>query len=176
MIEKAKNTLTRKHLLIIGKSELERRRFINQLVTSMNLEVFRFPSHMKEFNEYYNFVKKEQLYIGRHNAKGYNGNQILDFHWDWISENNSLIIMEEFQWMEEPWRTELLRIYLNETDGHKKEQKKIHLILSQESENGLIEKLSHVVDGRENDRRTKTQIVEQNLELIDISEYSGAPH
>jgi len=170
MIENAKSLLDKKHLLIIGKSEIERRKFITDLITSVNLEVFRFPSSMKLFNEYCDFIKKEKLYKPSYHAKTYNGNQILDFHWDWISENNSLIIIEEFDKMEESWCIELLRIYLNEIENRKKGEKKIHLIISQRDENGLTEKLSKVIYLRETERRTKKQIIEQNLKIIDISE------
>ena len=170
MIEKTKNILNKKHLLIIGESEIERRNFINDLIVGLNFEAFRFPSNMKLFDEYCDFIKKEKLYEPWYKAKNYNINQILDFHWDWVSESNSLIIMEEFEQMEENWRIELLRIYLNEIENRKKGEKKIHLIISQESENGLTEKLSNIIDIRENERRTEKQIVEQNLEIIDISE------
>jgi len=169
MIEKAKDILNKKHLLIIGASEIERRSFINDLIVGLNFEVFRFPSNMKLFDEYYDFIKKEKLYEPWYKAKKYNGNQILDFHWDWISENNSLIIMEEFEQMEERWKIELLRIYLNEIENRKKGEKKIHLIISQENENGLIEKLANVIERRENERRTEHQIIAQNLETLNIS-------
>ena len=168
MIEKAQNILNRKHLLIIGKSEIERRNFINDLIVGLNFEVFRFPSNMKLFDEYYDFIKKEKLYEPWYKAKSYNGNQILDFHWDWVSESNSLVIMEEFEQMEESWRIELLRIYLNEIENRKKGEKKIHLIISQESENELTEKLAKVIDARENEGRTERQVVGQNLEIITI--------
>jgi len=168
MIEKAQNILNRKHLLIIGKSEIERRNFINDLIVDLNFEVFRFPSNMKLFDEYYDFIKKEKLYEPWYKAKSYNGNQILDFHWDWVSESNSLVIMEEFEQMEESWRIELLRIYLNEIENRKKGEKKIHLIISQESENELTEKLAKVIDARENEGRTERQVVGQNLEIITI--------
>ena len=56
MIEKAKNILNKKHLLITGKSETERRKFINDLIVGVNFEVFRFPSNMKLFDEYYDFM------------------------------------------------------------------------------------------------------------------------
>lgn len=61
MIEKARNILKKKHLLIIGESEVERKKFISDLITVVNFEVFRFPSKMKLFNEYYNFIKKENF-------------------------------------------------------------------------------------------------------------------
>ncbi len=82
MIEKTQNILNKKHLLIIGKTETERRKFVNDLIQSVNLEVFRFPSNMKLFDEYYDFIKRERLYSPWNDAKSYNGNQILDFHWE----------------------------------------------------------------------------------------------
>ena len=62
MIEKCKKLLDRKHLLIIGKSETERRRFINELIDNVHYTTFRFPSRMRSFDEYVDFVKKAQLY------------------------------------------------------------------------------------------------------------------
>ncbi|WP_348712087.1 hypothetical protein [Tenacibaculum sp. 190524A05c] len=125
---------------------------------------------MKSFDEYFDFIKKEKLYKPWYKAKSYNVNQILDFHWDWVSENKSLIVMEEFEQMEERWRIELMKIYINEIENRKKGEKKIHLIISQENENRLIEKISKVIPTRINERRTKYQIVQQNLETINISE------
>ncbi|MEM6684344.1 MAG: hypothetical protein AAF617_01000 [Bacteroidota bacterium] len=125
---------------------------------------------MKTFDEYYDFVKKKQLYRPWYEAKKYNSNQILEFHYDWISQNNSLFIIEEFEYMEETWRIELLRIFINENESHKKNEKKIHLIISQQEEDGLINKLSEVIHYREKERRIRTQVVEQNLKIIDLSE------
>ncbi|MGH1383783.1 hypothetical protein [Kordia sp.] len=170
MIEKTKNILKKKHLLIIGKTEIERRNFVSELVQQLNLATFRLPSKMKIFDEYCNYIKKEQLYRLWYKGQKYSSNRILEFHYDWLSENNSLIIMEEFQSMEERWRIELLRIYVNEIDTCKKNDKRIHLIISQKEEDDLIEKLSKVIHLRENERRTQKQVVEQNIEIIDLSE------
>ena len=169
MIEDIKHILNKKHLLIIGKSEVDRRNFIHDTIKLVNLETFRFPSGMNSFDEYYEFIKKEKLYNPWYKTKSYNANQIIDFHWEWIRENNSLIVIEEFHKMEDPWRIELLRIYLNEIENKKTNEKKIHLIISQENENGLFEELSNVINLREKERRTKKQIVEQNIEVINIS-------
>ncbi len=162
------NRLKKKHLLIVGKSEIERRNFVSYIIENVNYETFRFPSKMKLFDEYYDFIKKEQLYKPWYEAKRYNGNQILDFHRDWIAENNSLLVLEEFDFMEESWKIELLRIFLNETENRKKGEDKIKVIISQDIENGLIDKLSNVIYMKENEKRTKRQIIEQNLELINI--------
>lgn len=70
--------------------------------------------------------------------------------------------------MEERWRIELLRTFLNISEQRKKGDKTIHLIISQESESGLMLKLSEVICIKENDRHTRKQIVEQNLKIIEI--------
>ncbi len=168
MVEKTQKILSKKHLLIVGKTEAERRMFINALIKDLNFEVFRFPRKLKSIDEYCDVIEKEKLYAPWYSAKSYNINQILDFHWDWISENNSLIVMEDFDQMEELWRIELLRIYLNEIDGRKKGENRIHLIISQESENGLTEKLSKVIKIRENEKRTRRQVVDQNLQIVKL--------
>jgi hypothetical protein len=98
------NILNTKHLLIVGKSEIERKVFISEIIKNANFETFRFPSKMKSFDEYHNFIKTHRLYSPWYEAKSYNENQILDFHWDWISQNNSLIIMEEIDLMENIWK------------------------------------------------------------------------
>lgn len=170
MIDKAIKTLHKKHLLIIGKSEAERRNFISKLMNAVSFETFRFPKAMSAFDEYYNYIKKHQLYQPWYIQKSYNSNQILDFHWYWIAENNSLVIMEEFQYLEERWRIALLKEYVNAIENHKKEAKFNHLIISQDSENELLNMLSDVIHIKENERRTKTQIIAQNIEIIDLSE------
>ena len=160
--------LNKKHLLIVGKSEIERRNFVSYIIENANYETFRFPSKMRLFDEYYDFIKKQKLYKPSYQAKSYNGNQILDFHWDWIAENNSLLVIEEFDFMEEKWKMELIRIFLNEINNRKKGEDKIKVILSQDSENGLIENLSNLINFKDNEKRSKRQIIEQNLELINI--------
>jgi hypothetical protein len=160
--------LNKKHLLVVGKSEIERRNFVSNLIENANYETFRFPSKMRLFDEYYDFVKKEHLYNPWYESKSYNRNQILDFHRDWIAENNSLLVIEECDFMEEIWKIELLIFFINETENRKKGQDKIKIILSQDSENGLIDKLAIVMNIKENEKRTKRQIVEQNLELINL--------
>ncbi len=80
MIEKAKSILNKKHLLISGKSESERCKFINNLIIGVHFKVFRFSPKMKSFKDYLGFIKKEKLYEPWYKAKSYNVNQILDFH------------------------------------------------------------------------------------------------
>lgn len=61
--------LDKKHLLIVGKSETERRNFVGYIIENTNYETFRFPAGMKLFHEYSDFVKKEQLYQPWYEAK-----------------------------------------------------------------------------------------------------------
>lgn len=159
--------LNKKHLLIVGNSEIARRNFVNYIIENVNYETFRFPAKMRLFNEYYEFIKKQKLYKPSYQAKSYNANQILDFHWDWIAENNSLLVIEEFDFMEEKWKMELIRVFFNEISNRKKGEDKIKIILSQDSANGLIENLSNLIF-KDNKKRSKSQIIEQNLKLVNI--------
>jgi hypothetical protein len=123
---------------------------------------------MKLFEDYYNFIKKERLYIPSYEAKSYNTNQIFDFHIDWFYENNSLLVIEEFDFMEESWKLELLRLFIKEIENRRKYERKIKVVISQQSENGLIDKLANVIYIKEGEKRTRKQIVEQSIKLIDI--------
>lgn len=169
MIDKVKTILDKKHLLIIGKSEIDRHRFVSEIIQQTNFETFRFPKGIKSVHEYVDFVRKNDLYTPWYSKKGKHGtNQTLDFHRDWIAENNSLVVLEEFQDMEERWKLDLLDSYLTQVEIRKKGQKIIHLIISQEEEDDLIDKLCEKTRPRENERRTKRQIIEGSLEVITI--------
>ncbi|MDH7447554.1 hypothetical protein [Aquimarina sp. 2201CG14-23] len=170
-VENLKEILKKKHLVIVGKTEIERKNFVTKLIRLSNYETYRFPSKMKLFDDYFDSMKKMKLYKPWYESKSYNGNAIWDFHRGWISENNSLLVLEEIEDMEERWKFEIIRLCLNEMDYRKKGNDTIHLIISQENENDLVDKLAKsIFPIRENERRTKRQIIEQNLEIIDISE------
>ena len=74
--------------------------------------------------------------------------------------------------MEERWKHEIIRLCLDKTENRKKGKETIHLIISQESEDNLIEKMleNELLFIRENEKRTRIQIIEQNLKIIDITE------
>lgn len=169
MITQASHILGKKHLLITGGSASKRRSFVSDLITELNEEVFRFPSGMKNIDVYYDFVKRNKLFEPWYEANSYNPHQIVDFHRDWIAENRGCFVMEEFDQIEERGRLELLRMYIELIDQRKKGDKHIHLIISQENENGLFEKLAPLIPVREHQRRTALQIVEQNMRVFDIS-------
>jgi len=169
MIEKIISTLKKKHLVILGKTEIDRTNLINQIIPLVNYETYRFPKSMKTIDDYVDAVRNKKLFEPWYSKKGKFGtNQILDFHRDWISENNSLVIMEEFQGMEVRWKLDILRSYLDEVAFRQKDQKVIHLIITQESENDLLNNLSEQIGIPDNDRRTKRQIVDGGFELIEL--------
>lgn len=91
-MENIKEILKKKHLLIIGKTEIERKNFVTKLIQLSNYETYRFPSKMKLFDDYFDSMKKMKLFKPWYESKSYNGNAIWDFHRDWISESNSLLV------------------------------------------------------------------------------------
>ena len=169
MINNALTILKRKHLIIVGKSEIDRTAFINQIISRVDYSTFRFPKGIKTLYDYIDFVRANKLYEAWYSKKGkFRTNQILDFHRDWISESkNSLIIMEEFQEMEQGWNLDILRSYMDEIAFRTKNQKAIHLIITLESENNLLENLSKAI-GQPDDNRTQQQIVNGAFELLDL--------
>ncbi len=117
-------------------------------------------------------MKKMQLYNAWYDKQSYNWHAMWDFHYDWVFHNNSLIVLEELDDMEYDDKIKhILLMYINAMEEKKKGKDCIHLIISQQSENGLIEQLTeefffHL--NREKERRNKRQIIEQNLKIIDI--------
>ncbi len=171
-MERIKKILKRNHLLVIGKTEIERKKFITELINISGFETFRFPSKMQTIDDYFKFMKKMHLYNAWYDAKSYNWHAMWDFHREWILRNNSLVVLEELDDMEYDDKIQsILPMYINAMEEKKKGEDCIHLIISQESENGLIEQLTNcffIHIHREKERRTKRQIIEQNLKIIDI--------
>ncbi|MFK8102316.1 MAG: hypothetical protein AB8G15_07325 [Saprospiraceae bacterium] len=162
--------LYRKHLLLIGGTEKTRQQAITALIEKTNFETFRFPKGMKDIDTYVNFVQKKKLFTPWYEKKGkYGINQVLDFHRDWISKNHALVVLEEFQEMEEASKLDLLASYLNEVAHRKKDQKVIHLIISQATEDGLIDQLSKIIKPSLTGKRTNNQVVQGSIEVIAIN-------
>ncbi len=173
-MEKIKKILKKNHLLIIGKTEIERKKFITELISISGFETFRFPSKMQTLDDYFNAVKKMKVYKPWYKSTNYNNDAIWDFHREWILRSCSLIILEELDDMEYDDKIRsILPMYINAMEEKKKGEDCIHLIISQQSENGLIEQLTKEFffhSDREKERRSKRQIIEQNLKIIDIEE------
>ena len=161
--------LYKKHLLIVGGDKTQRQKLIDEIITQANLDFFCFPIGMKTIDKYIDFVRKENMYQAWYSKKGkFGSNQILDFHRDWILENNSLVILREFQEMEQSWKMDIIGTYIEQIENKKKGEKAIKLIISQEDENNLIEDLTREIYIKDGERRTKSQIIEGNIEVIEV--------
>ena len=152
-----------KHVLIIGKTETERHKFLIELSRHLSYQIIWFPSSMTRFDEYLQTVKIKKLFNASFPAKGkYNFNQIYDYHRDWIENSNSIFILEEFHKMEEAWKIELLRMFIENLEKNK--HGTTLLIISQDEENGLLSKLKV----NSNNNKTSAQIINSNLKIVEI--------
>ena len=169
MIEELISMLNRKHLIILGKTEQDRAKLIDAEISRVDYESYRFPKGVKKLEDYVDFVRAKKLYNPWYTKKGRFGiNQVMDFHSDWISANNSLVVLEEFQDMEEVWKLSIMRSYLDQVAFRKKNQKVIHLVITLQKENDLLSKLSEKIGVPDSDNRTTRQIVDGGFELIEL--------
>ena len=176
MIEKALRKLNHKHLLIVGGEAKQRQNLIDEIINKTNFPLFRFPKLMTKMESYTDFVKKENLYESWYTQKRkLNINQLLDFHREWIAENQSLVVLEEFQNMEQIWKLDIIKSYLEPLMYRKKGDKTIRLIISQENEDGLIENLSEEIRLNENEKRTSVQVTLDCIELIEVAYEMNIP-
>ncbi len=167
-METYKNILKKGHLLIVGKTELEREKFITELINISGYESFRFPKNMKTFNDYFNAVKKMKVYKPSYVSTNYNEDAIWDFHREWILRgNSSLVILEEIECLEEISKFEIIERYIKALEN-REIKSLVRLIISQNKENNLIERLANETYFENDYNRTNKQIVEQNLKIIDI--------
>ncbi|WP_353150531.1 hypothetical protein [Chryseobacterium sp.] len=165
MIALKKDINFQKHILISGKSESERHLFLNEMLNHSDIEAIFFPKSMKQFSEYIDTVQSKNLFQPHYVTKGkYNSNQILDFHLDWIAENNCLFVWEEFQYMKTPWKLEILRLMINNLEANHQSATKI--IITTDDSIELITDLNHIVN--KTDYKTKEQVVESNFQIIDL--------
>ncbi len=181
MLEEAKKELHRnKHLLIVGKSEADRRKFINNLIVGINKEVMRTPKGMETLEDYVKFIKKTKMYTPDYKKAGYPpfpALQMVYSHHAVLRSSNdtSLMIMDELDkinYQEVGYVERSIKILIKISDALKKGEKSIQLIVSQETENDLIDKLAkrdNVYGEKDKHGRTNKQIIEQNLKIIDIS-------
>lgn len=152
-----------KHILIVGKTEKERHKKLNQILENNNLELIRFPQSMKSLSDYLNVVQAKKLFYPFYETKGkYNQNQIFDFHIDWIAENNCLFVFEEFQKVDDKFGLEIMRIMINNLEVNHQTATKI--IITLEDETVFINSLSEIINKTK--YKNKDQILESNLQII----------
>lgn len=58
MTNSTTKNIDKKHLLVIGKSKEERRRFIDSVVEISSNQVYRFSTNIKSYHEYIDQVRK----------------------------------------------------------------------------------------------------------------------
>lgn len=157
------NVSSTKHILICGKTEAERHKVLSAILEQSNLQFFRFPQSMSSLSDYLNIIQTKKLFSPFYESKGkYNLNQILDFHIDWIADNNCLFVFEEFQNIEDRFGLEIMRIMINNLEVNHKSATKIIMTLEDETE--LINNLYEIVN--ETEYKTNVQVVESNLQTI----------
>lgn len=158
-----KNLNFQKHILIVGKTEMERRKRLAYILGNCDIEYVVFPKSMRSFSDYLNVIRSEKLFSPFYESKGkYNLNQILDFHIDWISDNNCVFVFEDFHKVEDKFSLEIMRLMINNLETNRKSAVKIIITLEDETE--LINNLNGIVN--ETKYKTKTQVVESNLQII----------
>lgn len=162
---KEKRFTFQKHILICGKTEAERHKYVNLVLEQSNLQFFRFPKSMSSLSDYLNIIQTKKLFFPFYETKGkYNSNQILDFHIDWIADNNCLFVFEEFQNTEDKFKIEILRIMINNLESNKKSATK--LIISLDDESKLIHDLSEIIE--ETINKSTKQILESSIHIISL--------
>lgn len=176
MINSLVKNIDKKHLLIVGKSEEARREFVNRLLETSNKQIYKFPANIERFDQYIEQVRKLFPFIpvnwDEQNPKKWTLNQVWDFHLDWTNNTHSiLIVIEEFGKMEEGWKIEILRHYLSTSYDQEQPNKtdlNFQLIVTQQEEDHLVDKLSSVFGLKEHEKRTAKQVIQGKLEVVNL--------
>lgn len=57
-----KNLNFQKHILIVGKTEMERRKRLAYILGNCDIEYVVFPKSMRSFSDYLNVIRSEKLF------------------------------------------------------------------------------------------------------------------
>lgn len=160
MVHQLAKKVKNKHLIIIGGKKVDRHNLINGVVQEANLQTFIFPKEMETIDQYLTTVRKEKMFNAWYEQKRqFGSNQLLDFHRDWLMENNSLIILEEFQHMNQSWQIDLLKTFFEAHDHRTKGSCGAHLIVTFKSENSILEELAEMIFVPSQEKRTRIQLI-----------------
>lgn len=156
---------SKKHVLIYGKSKHDRHDFLKKILEKENSPKIFFPNSLTDISDYVNFVQSKRLFQPFYEQKKtYNANQILDFHRDWIAENNYIFVFEEIQNIEIEWMLELFRIFINTLEQYPKEATKIFATM--EDPFDFLKNLNKNI--AETSYKTREQVFQSNLEVINL--------
>ena len=174
--EQIMKNVYQKHLIVVGKSEVERHQFVQHLIETSSKLVYKFPPGIKSFDEYIEHVRRIFPFIpvnwDEQNPNKWTLNQVWDFHSDWTDNTHSiLMVIEEFGKMEEEWKIEILRHYLS-TSYYQEEPGKSYpnfqLIVTQDEDDDIIDKIIPSFGLKEDEKRTEKQIIEGKMDLINL--------
>ncbi|QHT70022.1 hypothetical protein GXP67_26940 [Rhodocytophaga rosea] len=168
--------IDRKNLFVVGKSAADRQRFVDNIVATTNKVVYRFPPNIRSFDNYIEQVRRLFPFVPTNwheqNPKKWTRNQVWDFHLDWTNNTHSiLIVIEEFGKMEENWEIEIIRDYLQKSYYQEQINNPLvnfQLIVTQEEDEGIVEKLSAIFGLKENEKRTSNQVISGKLQVINL--------
>lgn len=166
----------KKHLLIVGKSEKERKNYVDNIISSSNKVIYRFERNLNNFDEYLEQVRNIFPFIpynwDEQNPKKWTLNQVWDFHFDWTDDTNSiLIILEEFEKIEDEWKIEIIRDYITTSYDQEEANKSnlnFQLIFTLPEENELLQKVISQFALNENEKRTEEQVVKGKWEVVNL--------
>jgi hypothetical protein len=168
--------LDRKHLLIVGGKRDDRHEFLNDLISGTNKQVYRLSPNLRTFDEYIEQARKLFPFVPTNwkeqNPKNWTRNQVWDFHLDWTENTHSiLIIIEEFGEMEPNWKVEIIRHYIQTSyyqEGQNNGRLNFQLIVTQDKEDGLVDKIIPVFGLVDNEKRTEEQVILGKVKVINL--------
>lgn len=166
----------RKHILVIGQSDKDRKKYIDEIITKSDKAIYRFKRGITSFRDYIKQVRKIFPFIpldwNIQNPKKWTLNQIWDFHLDWTNNtSNVLIVLEEFQKIEEEWKIAIVKDYFTTSYYQEKANKSnlnFQLIITLPEESELIEKVAFEFGLNENEKRDSNQIIKGKLKIINL--------
>ena len=170
-MNKIKKLLKENHLMVIGKSIAERKRFVVDICELANMRVLRFPSALSSFDRY--LMISGTLFPHSEYEYGLRSlDHLWDIHLDWTHNDfDNLIVLEEFDKMENDDNITILEDYVRMSLNHeRKRENRVHfrVIFSQQEENNVFEKLVDRLNKYDYGKRTAQQIVDSYIKVINL--------
>jgi hypothetical protein len=165
-----------KNILITGNSKTERRKLIDDLISDYH-NIYRIKRDCNDLKSYVDFIKKNKLHESDWKTNSlyppFPDLRCIYSHHSWIrnTENEGVLVIDEIDKIDEnggyvlrTMATTMLRL-----DKRKKEDGLLITIASLEDIDRFYEKMCQEIPYNYSSTRTKYQIIEQNIKIIDIS-------
>lgn len=166
IIKNAVRKIKSNHLIIALGTKDQQQQFVQDVIRQTNYATHVPRQPIRTINDYVEFIRDHELYQAwYHSKKKFNSNQLLDFHRDWLIDNNSLLVLEAFHELEDRWKVDLIQGFIEaQQHGNSKNTRAI-ITLDQ-----LGDWYDMLFDinwfKRKKDKRTNQQIVMGGLEII----------